>query len=233
MRFPTRLLAANLWVAFFTWLAFTGAVIVLTLGIHLFGNLTRSVWEGASQLPRWAVMFVGVALVRQFLPLFIAHGQTRRQFGFQAAITAALYVPFAAALMSAGYLVERVLYGLLDRQQVLDRPHLYTDPAQVPMVFLEYTVEFMAWITAGLVMGGGFYRWRAGGLLTIPIGVGLIALGLSAIGTQFQVPFSSFALGLDLEQGPLLAAGLGLVTFLIGLALAWSVIRDTPLRNQG
>ncbi|MFI6296462.1 hypothetical protein ACIBEJ_33065 [Nonomuraea sp. NPDC050790] len=233
MRFPTRLLAANLWVAFFAWAAYLVVIIVLTLAIHVFGNLTQSVWEQASQLPRWVVLFVGVAMVRQFLPLFVANGQTRRQFGFQAAITTALYTPFVALLMTAGFLVERVLYTIIARPQSLERAHLYTDPTQVWLVFLEYTVDFMAWITAGMFMGAGFYRWRAGGLLTIPVGVGLVVLGLSAVGTRFGVPLSALSLGFELPTGPLLALGVGLGTFALGLLLTWSVIRDTPLRNGG
>ncbi|MFI6905911.1 hypothetical protein ACIBKY_31930 [Nonomuraea sp. NPDC050394] len=233
MRFPTRLLAANLWVAFFVWLAYLAIVIVITLAIHFFGNLTQSVWEQATQLPRWMVLFVGVAMVRQFLPLFIANGQTRRQFGFQAAITTALYTPFAALLMSAGYLVERLLYTIIGRPQTLERAHLFADPTQAPLVFVEYTVEFMAWIAAGMFVGAGFYRWQAGGLLTIPVGVGLVVLGLSAVGNRFGVPLSAFSIGFELSAGPLVALVMGLGTFALGLLLTWSVIRDTPLRNGG
>ncbi|MFE0145599.1 hypothetical protein ACFWY5_00530 [Nonomuraea sp. NPDC059007] len=233
MRFPTRLLAANLWVAFFAWAAYLVAVIGITLAIHFFGNLTQSVWEQAGQLPRWVVLFVGVAMVRQFLPLFIASGQTRRQFGFMAAITTALYTPFVALLMTAGFLVERMLYMIIERPQSLERAHLFTDVTQVPLVFLEHTVEFMAWITAGMFVGAGFYRWQAGGLLTIPVGVGLVVLGLSAVGARFGVPMSGFSFGFRIQSGPVLTLVMGLATFALGLLLTWSVIRDTPLRNGG
>lgn len=232
MRFPRRLLAANMWYAALLWVAFVVVVMAVALGIHVFGDLGRSVWEQAGQVPRWFALFVGIALIMEFLPLYIAHGQTRRQFGAQAAVTAVLYVPFLAALMTAGFLLESVLYRLIDRPQALDRVHLYAEPAQVPLVFLEYVVDYLAWISAGTLMGAGFYRWRSGGVLTVPLGVGIVVLGMSAIGTEFRMPLSSFALGLDLQRGPLLTLGLGLAAFAAGLAVTWAIIRDVPLRNQ-
>ncbi|MBG0832420.1 hypothetical protein HS041_32460 [Planomonospora sp. ID67723] len=232
MRFPSRLLAANLFFAALVWVAFYVVVTLITVGIAVYGTLTKSVWEGATQLPRWFALFVGVALIRDFLPLYIAHGQTRRQFGAQAAVTVALYAPFLSALLVLGYLLEALLYHLAGWPQELSSAHLFGSPTQVPLVFAEYLVEFLAWIVAGAFMAAAFYRWRGGGLLSLPIGVGLIFLGEAAVGAEFRLPF--VRLGLDAGSAPgvpvTLAAGLG--CFLLGLAMTWSIIRDVPLRNR-
>lgn len=232
MRFPRRLLAANMWIALMLWAGFAVVVTAITVGIAVFGTLTHSVWEPAVQVARWYSLFAGVTLVREFLPLYIAHGQTRRRFGAHATVTVALFAPFLSVLLVAGYLLEKVVYGLAGRPQALERAHLFTEPGQVPLVFVEYLVEFVAWIAAGTFIGAGFYRWGGGGLLTIPVGVGLVVLAHGAVGAGLRLPFVGGGLDLDLPESPALALGVGLGVFLLGLAVTWAVIRDVPLRNK-
>ncbi|GAA2895574.1 hypothetical protein GCM10010517_60370 [Streptosporangium fragile] len=230
MRFPTRLLVNNLVFAFLVWVAFCVVVALVAAVVALFGSLTQSAWEAAAQLPRWFALFVGVGLVREYLPMYIALGQTRRQFGTQAAVTAALYAPFLAALMTVGYLLESVLYGWADLSQRLGRVHLFTEPTQVPVVFLEHLIEFLAWLVAGGFMAAAFYRWQGGGILSVPLGVGLILLGGVALGTELSLPFIRRIAFSD--PGSLtVTVGIGLGVFLLGLALTWAIIRDVPLRN--
>lgn len=231
MRFPTRFLASNLWFSLMLWLAFVVVVTVITVLIGVFGTLDQSVWEGAIQVTRWYAVFAGIALVTQFLPLYIAHGQTRRQFGAQAAVTGALYAVFLAALLVVGLLLEKALYAVGGWPQTFVKTHLYTDPIQVHLVLLEYLVEFLALLAAGLLIGAAFYRWRAAGLLAIPVGLALIVVSLGATGAEFQLPLSSFSLGVDLRSSLLMTLGVGVGTFVVGLALTWPIIRNVPLRN--
>jgi hypothetical protein len=231
MRFPTRLLAANLWFALVLWAGFLGFVAAVTVGVAVFGSVSQSAWELAAQLPRWYALFAGVALVREFLPLYVAHGQTRRQFGAHAALTVTVFAPFLSALLVTGYLLETGLYGLAGWPQTLGRAHLFTEATQAHLVFLEYLVEFLAWIVAGSFVGAGFYRWQAGGLLTIPVGIGLIVLAENALGREPLLPLVR-SLIVDLPQSLVLTTGLGLATFLLGLLLSWAIIHDMPLRNQ-
>ncbi|GGK72214.1 hypothetical protein Ppa06_30480 [Planomonospora parontospora subsp. parontospora] len=235
MRFPTRLLAAHSYFALLLFAAYVVVVAVIAVGVDVFGTLNRSAWEAAVQLPRWYALFVGVALIREYLPLYLAHGQTRRQFGAQAAVTIALFAPFLSALITVGYLLETLLYGLAGRPQVIDRVHLFTEPTQVPLVFAEYLVEFVAWIVAGAFIAAGFYRWQGGGLLLIPVGVGLWILVEGAIGKELRLPFIGdrlSGLSADLPQSTGLALGVGLGVFVFGLAATWAIIRDVPLRNR-
>ncbi|GGS93303.1 hypothetical protein GCM10010156_59440 [Planobispora rosea] len=232
MRFPSRLLAAQIYFAGILWAAFYAVTTLITICIAIFGTLDRSVWEGATQVPRWFALFVGVALVREFLPLYIAHGQTRRQFGAQAAVTVALYAPVLSALLVVGYLLETLLYSVAGWTQELARPHLFASPTQVPLVFTEYLVEFLVWIVAGTFMGAAFYRWQGGGLLSIPFGIGLVVLGEAAIGADLRLPFISMPLGVVSTPTVLTALATGLGCFLLGLAMTWPIIRDVPLRNR-
>ncbi|GII00784.1 hypothetical protein [Planobispora takensis] len=232
MRFPSRLLASQLFFAGLVWAAFYAVVTLITVGIAVFGTLTNSVWESATQVPRWFALFAGVAMIREFLPLYIAHGQTRRQFGAQAAVTVALYAPALSALLVLGYLLETLLYNVAGWPQELARPHLFASPTDVPLVFLEYLVEFLAWIVAGTFMAAAFYRWQGGGLLSIPLGIGLVVLGEAAIGTELRLPFIRFPLGVVSTPTVLTVLAGGVGCSLLGLAMTWSIIRDVPLRNR-
>jgi hypothetical protein len=230
MRFPSRLLAVNAWLGVLMWAGFVVIVGLITVGFGIFATVSRSAWELAASLPRWYALFVGVTLVYEFLPLYLGHGQTRRQFAAQAGVTVGLLAPLFAALLVVGYLLEALLYNLAGWPQTLNREHLFSSPTQVPLVFAEHLVQFLAWLAAGALIGAGFYRWRAGGLLTVPVGLVLVLLAESAIGSR--APWIGNRLSLDLPQSPGLALALGLGTIVVGLALSWSVVRDVPLRNR-
>ncbi|WP_436758853.1 hypothetical protein [Streptosporangium sp. V21-05] len=232
MRFPSRLLGAPLIYTALMWAGFYVLVVLITVGVAMFGTLRISTWEAATQIPRWLVLFIGVSLMREFLPLYIAHGQTRRQFGAQAAVTVVLYAPAFSALITLGYLLEALLYNLLDRPQTLMSTHLFSSPTQVPLIFTEHLVQGLAWMVAGALMGAAFYRWQAGGLLSLPFGVALVVLGESAIGGNLRLPFFSSELGFDLTPGVTTALVAGLGCLLLGLAMTWPLIRDVPLRNR-
>ncbi|WP_283135790.1 hypothetical protein [Rhizohabitans arisaemae] len=231
MRFPSRILGGN---AVF---ALIGAAALLTICagavavITAFGNTPDSAWEKAAQAVNWYSLMVGISLAQSYLPVYLAHGQTRRRFGAQAAVAIGVFGPLLAALVTAGYLIESGIYRLIGWSQVLTRPHVFDEATQVPLVFLEYLIEFLAWLTAGAFIGSGFYRWGLGGLLTIPVAVGLVVLAEGAIGTELRLPILPHAIGVDVPQSLGTTLGVGLGTFLVGLALTWLIIRDIPVRN--
>ena len=228
-----RILLANCAFAALLWAAFWVVVTLITVVLGLMGRLTHSGWEVAAQLPRWYALFVGVALIREFMPMYIAHGRTRRRFAVDGLITVTLFAPFLAALVTLSYLLESVLYGLAGWPQALTRLHLFTEPTQLPLVFAEYLIEFAAWIPAGALMGAAFYRFRGNGLVVaIPAGALLIITSYAAMGVQPQVPFLFTWLSFDAPGTPLVTVTGGLGVFLAGLLLTWAIIRDIPLRNH-
>ncbi|MBE1487296.1 hypothetical protein [Plantactinospora soyae] len=232
MRFPSRLLAANLYVALWLWGALVTIVALIVVGVAIFGEVTSSAWEKGSLAPRWYALFVGVGLITTFLPMYVAHGQTRRRFAVHAGITVSLMAPAVAAMITLGYLAERGIYHLVGWEQVLDRSHLFSEPTQLHLVFLEHLLELLTWMAAGTFISAGFYRWRAGGLLTIPVGVALVVLTQGVLGTELDLPIVDRVVSPDAPQPLGLVIGAGLLAFLIGLALTWTVVRDVPLPNK-
>jgi hypothetical protein len=232
MKFPSRLLVANMTYALMLWAGFLALVAAVTAVIAILGTLDQSIWEQATQVVRWYGLFVGVALVWEFMPLYLAHGRTRRQFGGHAAITATLFAPFLSALIVIGYLIEAGLYRLAGLPQSLIRPHLFTAPTQVPMVFAEHTLAGLTWIAVGAFAAAAFYRWRGGGVLSVPVGVALVALAESALGSGLRLPLIWDHIEMDLSPLPAAAVGITLGAYLVGLILTWGLIRDVPLRNK-
>ncbi|WP_214103738.1 hypothetical protein [Acrocarpospora catenulata] len=236
MKFPTRLLAANMVFAILLWVGFLLLVGAITAGIAVFGQVSGSVWDPASQLARFYALFTGVALAREYLPMYIAHGQTRRQFGAQAAVTITLFAPFLSVLITLGYLLENVLHGVAGWPQGISRDHLFGSTSEIGLIFAEYAIEFLVWTVAGALMGAGFYRWEGGGVVTIPVGIAMVLVSSGALGTDLRIPFLFLTmlnrLRLDLQESLPLGLAVGLGTFAVGLALAWAIIRDVPLRNR-
>ncbi|HEY8371824.1 MAG TPA: hypothetical protein VIL00_03680 [Pseudonocardiaceae bacterium] len=231
MRFPSRLLGANVVFALGIWLAFYLVVTLITLGIGVFGTLERSVWEVAATIPRWFALFVGVALVDEFLPVYLVHGRTRRRFYADTAVTILLFAPVLAVLLTLGYQAERLLYHLGGWPQLLQDPHLFASPSQVPLIFTEYLVEFLAWLVVGLLLGATFHRWGGGGLLVVPLCLGLILLAEVVTG-EFRVPFLDLNLDLGVQPSWGIALAGGAVCYAVGMVLAWPALRDIPLSNS-
>lgn len=230
MKFPSRLLAANIVFALMLAAGFVAVVAVVGTAIAVFTDLDQSVWEQAMQVPRWFVLFAGVSLIREFMPMYLANGQTRRQFAAQAAVAVVLFAPFMSVLAVLGYLGEMGIYHLAAIPHELADAHLFADPGQLHMVFLEYTVEFLIWMAAGAFMGAGFYRWESNGIFTVPIGVAMIVLG-GLSGLDLRLPFLWDDLGLAGEPSALIASAGGALITAAGLALTWGIVRDVPLRT--
>ena len=83
-----RILLANCLFALLVWAAFWVLVTLITVGLGLTGRLTQSAWEVAAQLANWYALFVGVALIHEYMPLYLGHGRTRRQFAAEGAVKA-------------------------------------------------------------------------------------------------------------------------------------------------
>ena len=220
---------ALLWAGFFVF------VTMVTLGVSAFRPIEVSGWEVGSQLPRWFLGGIGVYLTAVYLPLYIAHGYTRREFLAQAPVATAATVAVAALLMTVGYGLERVIYGVADWPQVLQQSHLFAAPDQYGLILLEFLLLFAVWAAAGALGGAGFYRGPASGLAVTPVALAMVGLAEAVLNPGFFELVTAIAgeLGLQPEGVSITAAiGVGVGAVALGSALTWLLVRDLPVRSQ-
>jgi hypothetical protein len=230
--FSGHLYLANLLFSFLILVAFVVVVAVITVGFAVTRGVSLSAWDLAMQLPRWFTLFVGVALVKEFMPQFIAHGQTRREFAVQAALFVLAFAPVLALAVTSVFALEGLIYRATGWSQALSREHLYTATDQYPLMFAQFTLEFAVWTVAGALIMAGIYRIEGGGFLSIPLGLALIVPVEIVLNSRIRLPFLANLTGIEVEPAlwPAVAVGTGAV--LLGFLFTWGFLRDVPLRNR-
>lgn len=213
------------------WAIFTALVIAVGAAIAIFGTIGASVWEEASQFSRWYAGAVGVYLTTVYLPLYVAHGQTRREFARQTPPVVAMFAAVLAVLMTVGFVVEAGVYTAFDWPQELTREHLFDAPTDVGWVFVQFFLLLAVWTVAGTVVGAGFYRNPGLGIALLLGALPAVVLVEALIGPAW--------FGLEGLLYPTLPAGsvawavavcLGVLG--VGLAAMWLLVREMPLRNR-
>lgn len=225
-------LGAMLWI----WAIFLVLVLILTGVVSAFRTIEVSGWEIAGQIPRWYLGAVGVYLTSVHLPLYVAHGYTRRESFRQLAVVGAIIVAIAAVLMTLGFVVERLVYAIAGWPQAIGNPHLFADAAAYPAILLEFVLVFAIWAVGGSFVGASFYRSPTLGMLSIPVGIAglIVAEGLVAPGFNDLLGAVPFLERLALPEGGsiALAVPLTVVAVVVLLAATWLVTRDVPLRPE-
>ena len=221
-----------LWLTFLTWAGFMVVILGIAIGIGRFGEVTGSVLEPAAQVAGWFAIFMGGYLNHDVLELHITHGMTRREFAQLAGVFVVLFAAFIAFLMTVGFLLERLLYRVADWPHHIEDDHLYSSGVQVHAVFAEFWLMTLIWTSAGAIVGSAVYRhgndgWFAIPLALIPIGAGGIVMGdgwgpIESLADLFGNP----------SVHPAVAIPVCLVAFAVALALAWSFVRDIPIRQK-
>ncbi|MGH2534682.1 MAG: hypothetical protein ACRDJW_20680 [Thermomicrobiales bacterium] len=232
--FPRRMLGDLIGLTLLSWAGFVVVIAAIIAGIAIFDTVDESVWESVAGAPPWYTAFIGGYVFHDLLPLYVAHGQTRRDFAVQATIFTVIFAAAAAVLMAVGFLLERVLYRVADWPQALSGDQLYSSPTDVPLILVEFWLVFLVWTAAGALIGAGFYRSNETGLFTLlPATVVIAAIGI-AVGSDWG-PFGALIDRVVDEPGnlPLAASiAIGLGAFALTLATTWPLVRDIPIRTK-
>lgn len=200
--------------------------IVDMIGEPFFLDPPYSQWEVYGGLGgRFAAYYLGRSLISP-LPIFVAHGQTRRQFVGQAALVGTTRTNGAAVVMAAGLLIEAGIYRALDLAHLPNFDHLFSSPNQFWLVFIEFWLLFGLWAMAGALIAAGRYRNRRG--LGVVASVVLVVLAESAVGTLLPLP-----LGISFDISPPVAVAVVICAGAVGLGLAatWKLVRNVPIRT--
>ncbi len=210
---------------------FALVVAAITAAVSVFGTVTTSAWEVASQLPRFYAAGIGGYLMGVHLPLYIAHGFSRREFMGQSPGYMLIVVTSLSLLMTLGYALESVLYGWLGWEQALSNTHLFTEPTQYPLVLIEFLLLHAAWFTGGMVVIGAFYRDGRLGVASILVGLAAVLAVESTLGSSASAPFTVTVPGMS-ELPVAQAVTVGVAVSAVLLAMSWLLARDMPLRSK-
>jgi hypothetical protein len=200
--------------------------------ISAVSTVTSSIWENVAQWPCWWLFAMATALVYSQLPMLVLQGVTRRAALRALAVSAGLISLIWAVFMVCGQVVERFAYGRLGWPDTMTSPHLFAGGYDVVPMLAEYWLLFLAYLAAGSLIGGLYYRFGAvGGTLLLPLGLlpvaameGLLATGWYGAGLQEGLSIS--------RPAPLvLAVGAVVIMLLAGLATCL-VLRDVPIRPK-
>src|SRR5688572_422289 len=112
----------------FLWLIFVGFVALVIGVVALFTDIRTSGWEKATQLPRWYAGAIGVYMTALYLPVYIAHGRTRREFLKQSPAAILVTTTVLALLMAIGFGIEYLAYRVAGWPQALSSTHLFDSP---------------------------------------------------------------------------------------------------------
>jgi hypothetical protein len=222
----------------FLWVLLAGVMAAVVGVVSIPLTIRVSGWEQGSQIARWFAGGTGVYLTYYHLPLYVAHGYTRREFAAQTPVVVAAFSGVLALLMSIGYQLEGLVYRVADWPQALTRSHLFDSPDQFWLVLAEFGLVFLLWTVAGALVGAGFYRNGGLGLLLILVALVMVGVVEYAVGDGIgPMPFGFLdgllrpLSGIDARSVPdatAICAG----ALAVGLTLTWAIIRNLPVRSK-
>jgi hypothetical protein len=202
----------------------------IAVGVAIFGHLDRSIWETSFDgVGQYFPLAVGIGLMSLHLPVFVAHGVTRRNFGVGSLWFVLVFTLISAVGLTLGYVVEDLIFAIAHRTPVLHSPQLFTATDQFAVIFGQSVLQVLAYLVSGWLIGAGFRRFGVYGLLLLIPGLLPIA-GLGALIRTGWLGQLANSLGLGT---PGVAAGVGVQALLIVLGAAGAVVLGHGVATAG
>lgn len=225
------LLTAHVSFAIVLWLPLMAVSAAILAGVGLWGTVDRSIWHYvATQVPRWIALGLGVDAVTTYLRMNLAHGRTRRDYlrqlwPYLAGLAVALSV-----MVTIGYQIERGAFAMFGWDHRTAFPTLFGDTGNILGLFGAFTLMFLLWSVAGAMIAAGFTRNVLLGIVTIPVGLLIVAPSEVLVGLNGVPLFERLT---DLLRFPLVTAVLvSLGGAVLGCAAIWGTVRDIPVRAK-
>jgi hypothetical protein len=131
------------------------AGLVLT-AVAIFGTVRISTIDVGGQILRWLALGYGAHLTFTVLPIYLAHGQTRREFLLQAPVYQFVATGVLAGCTTIAYAGESLLYRANGWPQALAEDRIYNAASEYPLIFLSYWGMLMVWMLTGSFIGAGW-----------------------------------------------------------------------------
>lgn len=225
------LLTAHVGLSVILWVPTMALSALILTGVGLWGTVDRSIWHYiAAQVPRWFALSLGVDAITTYLRLNLAHGRTRRDFLRQLWPYTAGLAAVLAVLVTIGYQIERGAFALLGWDHRTADPAQFGDTGNIAGILGAYTLMFLLWTLGGAMIAAGFSRNVLLGIVTIPIGLLIVAPTEVVAGINGVPLFNRLTDPLDFPMLTAVAVSLG-GAVLSGL-VTWGIVRDMPVREK-
>jgi hypothetical protein len=197
-------------------------------GVALWGEVNQSIWHHiATQVPRWVVLGLGVDAITTYLRLNLAHGHTRRDFLRQLWPYLVGMALALAVMITLAYQIERGVFDLIGWDHRTAFPTLFGDTGNIPSMFGAFALMLLLWSLAGAMIAAAFTRTVLLGIVTIPVGLLIVAPSEVLVGLNGVPLFEQLTEPL---RFPLLTAlGVSVGGAVLGGLVTWGIVRDIPV----
>lgn len=200
--------------------------------VSMFTDIRISAWGIVGSIAPWYIAIMAGWIVYIQIPLFVAHGRTRKQ-GFREWRNTGLgLVSLGAILMAVGFILERVIYDLANFSISAENEEFFSGANDLHIVLFQYLLTFAVWFALGGFVGGSLYRSEDWGWVSIPIAI--IIASLAGLWNHTSGGFFAFSRriipGINTES-VFLDIGLSAIAVAVGVWIVWKLTHDMPLRN--
>lgn len=211
--------------------AFVLATVIVFI-VSIFTEIRISAWGVVGSIAPWYIAIMSGWIVYIQVPIFVAHGRTRKSGYREWLNTGLAMAPLGAILMTIGFLLERGVYSLAGFSTEAESARFFTGGNDLFTVLYQYLLTFGVWFALGGFVGGALYRSEDLGWLSIPLAIGVASLtgfwnhtggGFFAVTRRFVPGINTESLALDL--------GLSAIGVAIGVYFTWKLVQDVALRN--
>lgn len=225
------LLTSHVSFLFLLWLPAMVVSAAILAGVALWGTVDQSIWHHiATQVPRWVVLGLGTDAITTYLRLNLAHGRTRRDFLRQLWPYVAGMAVALALMITIAYQIERGAFEVLGWEHRTAFPTLFGDTGNILGLFGVFALMLLLWSIAGVMIAAGFTRNILLGVVTIPVGLLIVAPSEVLVGLNGIPLFEQLTEPL---RFPLLTAlGVSLGGAVLGGLVTWGIVRDIPVRPK-
>jgi hypothetical protein len=203
------------------------------------GTFGGSLVAGSTQLVLWYTLAIGVYLTGVYLPIYIAHGRTRREILQGSLLFAAGFAVIVSLLIGLAFVLEAGAYKLLGWSGRLADPHPLGGLAAASQTLTTLVASFLVFTVVGMLCGAAFYRSIPLGLVSLVPAflvvstIQLITAPIRTVGGSSASSIAGIPLPDVLTDVPLgTAVGLCLLAVTATSVATWLIVRDIAVRPR-
>ena len=127
--------------------------------VAIWGEVDTSLWASVvAGWQRWPLGVCGFLMISTFSRMFVVNGVTRRRLGDASTVTLVVLSVLSAGYVTAGFLVERVIYDANDWPQMNDERQLTFGAIGYGTILVGHLLVAAAYFVSGWLVAAAFHR---------------------------------------------------------------------------